>query len=217
MKRDKLLMEMYGAMLGKLGPSNWWPGDTPFEVAVGAILTQNTNWQNVDKAISNLKKAALLEPEAMHALPLEELQQLIRPAGYFRVKAVRLRNFLDFLKIEADFDISSLSGGELQEMRPKLLGVNGIGPETADSILLYALGYPTFVVDAYTARIFNRHGLVPNDVSYAELQDYFMDSLDHDHLLFNEYHALLVRVGKDWCKKRQGLCQTCPLGKFMDL
>lgn len=216
MNREGLLLDMYGAMLDKLGPSNWWPGDTPFEVAVGAILTQNTNWQNVDKAISNLKLSNALEARAMYALPLDELQQLIRPAGYFRVKAVRLRNFLDFLKIEADFDISSLSGRDLPEMRGRLLGVNGIGPETADSILLYALGYPTFVVDAYTARIYSRHGLVPEDVDYSELQGLFMDSLDRDSNLFNEYHALIVRVGKDWCKKKQGLCETCPLSGFLD-
>ena len=210
------LNTMFEAMLESLGPSHWWPGDTPFEIAVGAILTQNTNWQNVEKAIANLKDADLLSPEAMYGLPPGELAELIRPAGYFNIKAKRLRNFLGFLGEEAGFDIESLKEFTLEELRPKVLGINGVGPETADSILLYALEFPTFVVDAYTYRMMLRHGLAWDDMDYHELQGLFMDALPEDVALYNEYHALIVRVGKDWCKKKAGLCDSCPLKPFLD-
>jgi len=207
---------MYDTMLDALGPSHWWPGDTPFEIAVGAILTQNTNWKNVEQAIANLKDGGLLSAEAMHGLPAGELAQLIRPAGYFNIKAKRLWNFLEFLRIEADFEIESLKTQDLLELRPKVLGVNGIGPETADSILLYALDFPTFVVDAYTYRMMGRHGLVWENMDYHELQALFMDALPEDVALYNEYHALIVRIGKDWCKKKAGLCESCPLKPYLD-
>ena len=207
---------MYEAMHSSLGPSNWWPGETPFEVAVGAILTQNTNWKNVEKAIANLKAHDLLDARAMHDLPLPELAELIRPAGYYNVKARRIANFLNFLKEEADYDLESLKTEPLHVLRPKVLGVNGLGPETADSILLYALEFPTFVVDAYTARLMDRHGLSYEDIDYYELQAIFMDALPEDVALYNEYHALIVRVGKDWCKKKAGLCDTCPLKPFLE-
>ncbi len=210
------LLQMYEAMHDALGPSDWWPGDTPFEIAVGAVLTQNTNWKNVEKAIDNLKENDCLSPEAMYALPVTELAELIRPAGYYNVKAKRLRNFLEFLKDEANFNIESLEAQELYELRPKVLGINGIGPETADAILLYALNFPTFVVDAYTHRMMGRHGLVYEDIDYHGLQSLFMDALPEDVTLYNEYHALIVRVGKDWCKKKAGLCETCPLQPFLD-
>jgi len=210
------LTGMYDAMLASLGPSHWWPGDSPFEIAVGAILTQNTNWKNVEKAIANIKNAEMLSAEAMYALPPVELAELIRPAGYFNVKAKRLHNFLGFLGSEAGFDIESLKQFTLEELRPKVLGVNGVGPETADSILLYALEFPTFVVDAYTYRMLNRHGLAWDDMDYHELQGLFMDALPENVALYNEYHALIVRVGKDWCKKKAGLCDSCPLKPFLD-
>ena len=210
------LIGMFETMLASLGPSHWWPGDSPFEIAVGAILTQNTNWKNVEKAIANLKDAGLLSAKAMHALPPGELAELIRPAGYFNIKAKRLHNFLDFLKEEAGFDIESLKEFTLDELRPKVLGVNGVGPETADSILLYALEFPTFVVDAYTYRMLHRHGLAWDGMDYHELQGLFMDALPEDVALYNEYHALIVRVGKDWCKKKAGLCDSCPLKPFLD-
>ena len=206
---------MYKAMLEALGPSDWWPGDTPFEIAVGAVLTQNTNWKNVEKAITKLKQADSLTPQAMYALRPNELAELIRPAGYYNVKTTRLRHFLEFLRDEADWDMKNLKGGELYDMRPKILGINGIGPETADAILLYALEYPTFVVDAYTHRMLGRHGLTYEGTDYHELQSIFMDALPEDVALYNEYHALIVRVGKDWCKKKSGLCDTCPLRSFL--
>ncbi|BDQ32717.1 endonuclease III domain-containing protein [Pseudodesulfovibrio portus] len=216
MSQSDTILAMYEAMHSSLGPSHWWPGETPFEIAVGAILTQNTNWQNVKKAIANLKAHDLLDARAMHDLPLTELAELIRPAGYYNVKARRIANFLNFLKEEADYDLKSLKSEPLYELRPKVLGVNGLGPETADSILLYALDFPTFVVDAYTARLMDRHGLSYEGIDYYELQAIFMDALPEDVALYNEYHALIVRVGKDWCKKKAGLCDTCPLKPFLE-
>lgn len=217
MNPAKTANSMYEAMLAALGPSHWWPGDTPFEIAVGAILTQNTNWNNVEKAIVNLKEQGLLTPAKMEKLPLDDLAKLIRPAGYFNVKAKRLSNFLRFLREEVDHDLLSLKKEPLEELRPKLLSINGIGPETADSILLYALGKPTFVIDAYTFRIMSRHGFVHEGMDYHELQSLFMDALPEDVAIYNEYHALLVRIGKDWCKKRDPQCDTCPLKDFLTI
>ena len=217
MSTASALDAMYRTMLGVLGPSDWWPGDTPFEVAVGAILTQNTNWQNVEKAIANLRQAGLLTPEAMHQAPLEVLQEMIRPSGYFRMKAVKLKNFLQLLHEAADLDMARLAAYPMRELRPMLLSVTGIGPETADSILCYALEKPSFVVDAYTFRILGRHGLVGEEADYHELRDVFMDNLPEDQALYNEYHALLVRVGHKWCKKNKPLCDNgCPLQPLLD-
>lgn len=215
MSESQTIRAMFDTMAEALGPSDWWPGDSPFEIAVGAILTQNTNWKNVEKAIDNLKSAGKLEAKALYALSQPELSELIRPAGYYNIKARRLHNFLEFLKQEADFEIEALSKQSIEELRPKVLGVNGVGPETADSILLYALGLQTFVVDAYTARMMHRHGLVQEDIDYHEMQGLFMDALPEDVAVYNEYHALIVRVGKEWCKKKQGLCDTCPLKPFL--
>ncbi|MEZ7195653.1 endonuclease III domain-containing protein [Pseudodesulfovibrio karagichevae] len=210
------LMGMYEAMLAALGPSRWWPGDTPFEISIGAILTQNTNWKNVEKALTNLKDAGLLEAEALHGLPVAELAELIRPAGYYNIKAKRIHNFLQFLKDEAEFDLLALKDRELAELRPKVLSINGIGPETGDCILLYALDFPTFVVDAYTARLMGRHGLAWEDIDYHGLQSIFMDALPEDVALYNEFHALIVRVGANWCRKKAGLCESCPLQPFLE-
>lgn len=216
MSRERTLMNMYAAMHEVLGPSGWWPGETPLEIAVGAVLTQNTNWRNVSRAIDNLRQAGVLELEALAELPSAELEELIRPAGYFRLKARRLGNLVSFFLRESGGDISCLKERELHSLRRDLLQVNGIGPETADCILCYALDFPIFVVDAYTARIFSRHGLLPEDVGYDELQSFFMDALPQDTALFSEYHALLVRVGNTWCKKKSGQCEACPLQPFLD-
>jgi endonuclease-3 related protein len=210
------LMGMYEVMLAELGPSKWWPGETPFEIAIGAILTQNTNWKNVEKALDNLKDAGVLEAEALYELSVPRLAELIRPAGYYNVKAKRIHNLLQFLKDEAEFDMLSLKGRELSELRPQVLSINGIGPETGDCILLYALDFPTFVVDAYTARLMGRHGLAWEDIDYHGLQSIFMDALPEDVALYNEYHALIVRVGANWCRKKAGLCDTCPLQPFLE-
>lgn len=211
-----LLLNMYETMSSALGPSHWWPGESAFEVMVGAMLTQNTNWGNVERAIANLRNAGKLAPELLYALPESDLAELIRPAGYFRLKAARLKNLLIFLKHECRFDLQALAKQELKRLRPKLLTVKGVGPETADSILLYALHKPSFVVDAYTKRIASRHGLVPEDAGYEELRELFMDLLPADVRLYNEYHALLVRTAKEWCRKKQGLCNDCPLKLFLD-
>ena len=216
MNRETLLLNYFDAMSSRLGPSNWWPGDSPFEVSVGSILTQNTNWDNVNKAILNLKNRDLLEPKKLLLLSEDELAELIRPAGYFRIKAKRLKNFLYFLNNECGFNFSVLQNKDIDQLRSKLLGVNGIGPETADSIILYALNKPSFVVDAYTKRIFNRHNLVHEDMDYQELRDFFMSCLPEDTGLYNEYHALVVMVGKKWCRKKNPLCPECPLNIFLE-
>lgn len=208
MRRGPLLRRYFETMLAALGPSGWWPADTPFEVAVGAILTQNTAWTNVERAITALKAAGVLAPAALAALPEEDLAELIRPAGYFRVKARRLRHFLAFLA-EHGGTMDALR--ELPDIRQRLLEVPGIGPETADSILLYALEVPRFVVDAYTRRIFHRHGLVPEDIGYHDLQALFEDALPPDVALYQEFHALIVRTAKEWCRPRPR-CAGCPLG-----
>ncbi|MFP4237216.1 MAG: endonuclease III domain-containing protein [Desulfonatronovibrio sp.] len=216
MNKETILLNYFATMSAHLGPSNWWPAESSFEVALGAILTQNTNWNNVHKAIHNLKEKGLLDPRKMFFLSEEELAQLIKPAGYFRIKARRLKNFLHFLNSECGLNFDALKNRELEELRTKLLNINGIGPETADSIILYALNKPSFVVDAYTKRIFNRHSLVHEDIDYHELRDLFMSCLPEDQALYNEYHALLVRTGKKWCKKKAGLCRECPLNIYLE-
>lgn len=215
--RERLLRDMYAAMHGRLGPSGWWPGETPLEICVGAVLTQNTAWTNVEKAIHRLRAAgALASGHALLALPEAELSELIRPAGFFRLKAVRLRNLLRFLDAACGFDFAALAQEDMDHLRSRLLSVSGIGPETADSVLLYAVGLPSFVVDAYTRRILHRHGMVTEDVPYGELRDHFMDVLDPDVPFYNEYHALIVRVAKEWCRARNPRCAECPLSPFLD-
>jgi len=207
----RLLLEAYRLMLAHFGHRSWWPGDTPFEIMVGAILTQNTNWGNVEKAIANLKRDGLLSARKMYALHPMKLAQLIRPAGYFRVKTKRLRSFLKYFVERYDGSTKKMITDDLMRLRSELLEVSGIGPETADSILLYALHKPTFVVDAYTKRILMRHNLCSEDATYYEIQDLFMDNLKHDVPMFNDYHAQLVQVGKTYCKPNNPRCDQCPL------
>ncbi|XPV77796.1 MAG: endonuclease III domain-containing protein [Desulfovibrio sp.] len=214
MTREQALMNMFKDMHNALGDSHWWPGDTPFEIMIGTVLVQNTNWKNVEKAIANLKAAQIHTPQDMRNISADDLAELIRPAGFFRVKTDRLQHVLRYLKSYND-DFDFLKTGSLHSRREELLAVKGIGPETADSILLYALDFPVFVVDAYTKRMFNRHGMLPEDVFYPEMQDYFMDVLPADTKLFNEFHALIVRVGKEWCKKSRPLCSECPLSSYL--
>ncbi len=204
------LMDIYNTLYQHFGPQHWWPGETPFEITVGAILTQNTAWRNVEKAILNLKRAGLLAPEALYRLPLPYLATLIRPAGFFNLKAKRLKNFLEFLFKEYEGDLDRMFKEDTNTLREKLLKVRGIGPETADSILLYAGGKPTFVVDAYTRRILSRHNLISEEADYEEIRSFFMDHLPEDAGLFNEYHALLVALGKTYCRPKP-LCEKCVL------
>lgn len=203
--------DVYQRLFEVLGPQHWWPGETPFEVMVGAVLTQNTNWQNVEKAIRNLREADLLEPAALYAVPVEELEELLRPAGYFRVKARRLRSLLAFLMDRYGGSLDAMFATGVATLREELLALNGIGPETADSILLYAGGLPVFVVDAYTHRILSRHGWIELEADYHQIQDFLQSSLPDDPALFNEFHALLVYIGKHYCRKRAPQCQDCPL------
>jgi len=215
MRRAEVLMQYYKAMRDALGPRDWWPARTPFEVCVGAVLTQNTSWTGVKKAISNLDEAGALDPRVLDALPLPRLEELIRPAGYFRLKAKRLKNLLEYLKESCGFNLPRLARRPLEELREELLAVKGVGPETADSILCYALGKPVFVVDAYTRRILARHGLTPDDISYEELREFFEDVLPQDVALYNDFHAQLVRVGSRFCKPGRPLCGECPLGALL--
>ena len=205
------LKKIYKKLFTAFGPQHWWPGDTPFEVIVGAILTQNTAWTNVEKAIHNLKKARLLTPRKMHDLSQAELAKYIRPAGYFNIKAKRLKHFLNYLFDNYGGSLNRMFKKRTDALRRELLSVNGIGPETADSILLYAGNHPVFVVDAYTKRIFSRHQIIKADAEYHDVQEIFMKNLPHDIKMFNEYHALIVRIGKDFCRNRKPLCSRCPL------
>lgn len=221
--RRAQLMAMYDAMAARFSPCNWWPGNTPFEVAVGAVLTQNTSWSNVDMALDRLRRRDALRPGPLWAMPVQELEECLKPSGFFRLKAKRLRNFLSWLASHPGWD-SEPGAGRFEVLRHKdgdtlrreLLAVNGIGPETADSILLYALDRPSFVVDAYTRRLFSRHALVPECIAYEPLRAFFMEALAPDRALYNEYHALIVNTGKEFCRKRRPLCGLCPLGNMLD-
>ncbi len=202
---------IYRRLYSFFGAQHWWPGETPFEVMIGAILTQNTNWLNVEKAIANLKKHNLLKPRALYKLPHKRLAGLIRPSGYYNIKARRLKSFLEFFIDYSGADIKNISHIPASSLRRELLSVKGIGPETADSILLYALNKPVFVVDAYTKRILSRHRVIGPDAGYDEIQNLFMKNLKSRVKLFNEYHALLVKLGKEFCLKNEPRCKACPL------
>jgi endonuclease-3 related protein len=206
-----VLEEVYDRLVHHFGSQNWWPGDTPFEIMVGAILTQNTNWQNVEKAIANLKSEGLLSFVALSTLPVDKLAEYIRPAGYYNIKAGRLQNFFNMIVQEWDGDLDFFLSRSGPVIRENLLQVKGIGPETADSMVLYAAGHPIFVVDTYTHRILSRHNIIPEEYGYFEIQELLMDNLKEDTRLFKEYHALLVQAGKHFCKKSKPKCVDCPL------
>ncbi len=207
------LEEIYKRLLAKFGPQNWWPAKTKFEVIIGAILTQNTSWENVERAIANLREENLLTPQKIKDIALKRLARLIRPAGYFNIKAERIKHFIHFLFKEYGGSIEKMSKEYGPNLRIKLLSINGIGPETADSILLYALEKPVFVVDAYTKRMLSRHNLISRRADYQQVQTFFTDNLSQDAKVFNEYHALLVRLGKELCKTKP-LCEICPLNNL---
>jgi len=208
---SQILYEIYESLFAHFGPQNWWPADTPFEICVGAILTQNASWKNVKIAIDNLKKKDLLDPFKLYEIPLETLSQIIKPCGFYNIKAKRLKNFVKFLIENYQGDLNILFSKGLEKAREELLNIKGLGKETVDSILLYAGNLPIFVVDAYTYRILHRHSLVPEEATYEEMQALFMENLPQDPQLFNEFHALLVACGKNFCKKKEPLCETCPL------
>ena len=205
------LLRYYEAMAEALGPMHWWPAQTPFEVIVGAILTQSTAWGNVERAIANLRLARVLTPSAMLRISNPRLAALVRPSGYFRQKAKKLKAFVRFLDDGYGGSLKRMFLTPTLELREKLLSVHGIGPETADSILLYAGNHPVFVVDAYTHRIFGRHGITDGKPDYEKVRALVETSIPRQPELFNELHALIVNTGKNWCRKGAPLCAGCPL------
>ena len=209
----EVLTEIYRLLYDAFGPQHWWPGETRFEIITGAILTQNTSWANVEKAITNLKSADCLTLEKLHHLDPAQLAELIRPAGYYNIKAKRLKNFIDWLFDNYDGELANLETIDTDRLREELLEIKGVGRETADSILLYAFERSIFVVDAYTARIVCRHGLIAHDADYEQLRELFESNLPTDTQLYNEYHALLVKLGKEFCKPK-ARCTDCPLEKL---
>lgn len=206
--KKHILTDIYDRLYEFFGQQHWWPGETKFEIMVGAVLTQNTSWKNVEKAIGGLKKEKLLSLEKLLKLPVDQLASLIKSCGYYNVKAKRLKNFLEFLDDKGGVDKIFKTPRDV--LRKELLEVKGIGPETADSILLYAGNFPFFVVDAYTKRIFIRHKVIDEKADYAGIQKLFTENLKRDEVLFNEYHALLVKLGKEYCRKNPS-CGSCPL------
>ena len=204
------LLTVYDKLLAHYGPQDWWPAEEPFEVIVGAILTQSTAWTNVENAIRNLKAAGRLSPNGIRKLTHAELAGLIRPSGYFNAKSKKLQAFIQWLGVQYNDNLPELFSNETVRLREQLVAIHGIGDETADSILLYAAGKPIFVIDAYSRRFIQRIGIIPKDNTYTAYQHLFMDNLPADSKLFNEYHALLVRLAKDVCRKSP-LCKECCL------
>jgi endonuclease-3 related protein len=210
------LDEYYGALFAAFGPQRWWPGETPFEVIVGAILTQNTSWTNAERAIANLRASKLLSPAAIARAPLNRLEELVRSSGYFRQKALKLKAFCDFLRVEYGGSLKSMFAAPTAALREQLLDVFGIGPETADSILLYAGRHGIFVVDAYTKRMLARHGWIDENAPYERIRSMVERQFPGDVQRFNEFHALIVNMGKQFCRARQPLCAECPLGWHLE-
>jgi endonuclease-3 related protein len=204
---------MYDSMFAYFGPQKWWPGESVLEIMVGAVLTQNTNWKNVEKAIANLKQREVLSLQGLQALPTDALAEAIRPSGYYNLKAKRLKNLIGFLNERYDADLSRFLEESTDALREGLLSVKGVGFETADSILLYAAQRPVFVIDTYTFRILRRHGMVADQATYHELQALFEEHLPADTPLFNEFHALIVMTGKEFCRPRPP-CRKCPLQEW---
>jgi len=209
------LHKYFLALFEAHGPQHWWPGRSRFEIIVGAILTQSTSWANVEGAIANLRNARLLTPPAIHDIPAAKLASLIRPSGYFRQKAKKLKAFVDFLFDDYSGSLSRMFRTPTAQLREQLLAVHGIGPETADSILLYAGEHPVFVIDAYTRRILERHALADSKRSYEDLRGLFETTLPRDTQLFNEYHALIVHTGQNFCRRSVARCNECPLKPFL--
>ncbi len=209
--RKQKLKLIYKRLFRAMGPQDWWPGRTRFEVMVGAILTQNTAWTNVEKAIKNLRGAGALTPEKMSSLPVEKLASLIRPSGYYNVKSLRLKSLLRYMRSKYGLNIGRMARVPTQRLREELLSVSGIGKETADSMLLYAFDKPVFVVDAYTKRFLTRHGIASLEHEYDDIQNMFTEALPKDAGIYNEYHALIVNLGKNHCRPSNYDCSTCPL------
>lgn len=206
-----VLPRVYSALYSAFGPQHWWPGSTPFEIAVGAILTQNTSWTNASRAVNELERRRLLHPKRLHGLSTRKLAPIIRSSGYYNQKALRLKRFVRHLICRHQGSLRKMKSRPVEALRKELLGLSGIGPETADSILLYALDKPVFVVDAYTRRVLTRHSLVSPKVSYEEIQRFFVENVPRSLQMYNEYHALIVRLGKEFCRPKTPRCDLCPL------
>lgn len=206
-----MYLDAYQLLYSHFGPQGWWPGETPLEIMVGAVLTQNTNWTNVTKAIDNLRKRGMLGYPQLLKTSVDQLAQYIQPSGYYNLKAKRIHNLLRMIENLYNGHLNEFLDDDMVSARENLLGVKGVGPETADSILLYACGQPVFVIDTYTHRVFSRHNLVEEETDYHTMQAVFMDHLPENVQLFNEFHALIVRVAKQFCKKTNQLCEQCPL------
>jgi endonuclease-3 related protein len=210
MNHRKELLTIYDALLKHFGHRGWWPADDPFEVVIGAILTQNVTWRNAKKAVDNMRDADLLDPEKLYAAPVEKIAPLIRPSRFYNMKAVKIKNFMRFFKDEYDLDLDAMAREDTGVLREKLLDVKGLGKETVDSILLYACYKPAFVVDAYTKRIFARYGLIEPDADYDEIQAFFTGNLPEDIPLYNDFHAQIVHLGNAVCKTVPN-CAGCPI------
>jgi endonuclease-3 related protein len=204
------IKEFYKSLYSRYGPQDWWPAESELECILGTILTQNTSWKNVEKAFENLKSRGLISVVKLDSISTEKLAWLIRPSGYFNQKAIKIKTFISYVKKTYDGDLDKMLDEDTDQLREELLSLKGIGPETADSILLYALKKPVFVIDAYTYRVLSRHSMIPTEASYQEMQELLMNSVPNDVQVFNEYHALFVKVGKEHCK-RKALCRGCPL------
>ncbi|HQG50913.1 MAG TPA: endonuclease III domain-containing protein [Syntrophorhabdaceae bacterium] len=210
MNTGQRLLKIFNILLKSFGKRNWWPGETPLEIIVGAVLTQNTSWKNVQKAIQNMKNECVLDIESLYRIGTERLSEIIRPSGFYNLKANRLKNIVNVIYNSYGASIDNMANISLDELRHSLLEINGIGPETADSILLYALNRPIFVVDAYTKRFLSNHRLYAAGGDYHAVQRFFMKNLPADIYLFNEFHALIVCLGQGYCKKTP-ICKGCPL------
>lgn len=214
-ERKALLLEIYEKLFAAFGPQHWWPARTPFEVILGAILAQNTAWKNAAAAIANLDRNGLLSLEGLCGLDGAQLEALVRPSGFYRQKAKRIMTFCDHIQKNYHGCLEQFLDQDMEPLRQELLTIRGIGPETADSIVLYAAFKPSFVVDAYTWRIFSRHAWIDETISYDDLREYFMEALELDVQMYQEFHALVVRTGHLYCR-RKPLCQMCPLGGYFD-
>jgi endonuclease III related protein len=210
------LDEYFNSLFTALGPQHWWPGKTQFEVILGAILTQNTSWKNVELALSNLRGAGVFTATAVEEVHIRRLQTLVRPSGYYHQKARALKAFVRFLRVEYHGSLKRMFATPTAELREKLLRVWGIGPETADAILLYAGNHPVFVVDTYTKRIMARHGWISAKAKYEEVRWMFERQFSGDVERFKEFHGLIVTVGKNWCRKQVAECEKCPLGRYLE-
>ena len=210
MESDTDLLLIYESLLSRFGHQGWWPGDTPFEVIIGAILTQSVSWVNVEKAIQNLKEVGILEPGKLYKKDVSEIAPLIRSTRFYHEKAQKIKNFMNFLFDEYNGCLQKMSDEDTEILRKKLLGIKGLGEETVDSILLYACNKPVFVVDAYTKRIFSRYGLIKEGARYKEIQTFFLDNLPQDAVLYNDFHAQIVNLGKNICKSSPE-CTICQI------